>query len=115
MGEIRMTTTTKIRRIQYTDRSVRDLPQRVIVMLNIITIQSFVGRIKVSEYNIGHADWYELSRTPTANPNWNKANFIREHTKSYASEPGGPGQAERIRDSQRMAIDRGLQMWKEVV
>ena len=110
-----MTTTTKIRRIQYTDRSVRDHSQRAVVMPDIITVQSFVGRIKVSEYNIGRADWYELSRTPTANPNWNKANFIREHTKSYDSEPGGPCQAERIRDSQRMAIDKGIQMWKEQV
>jgi len=110
-----MTIATKIRRVQATDRSVRDHPQRAIVMPNIIIVQSFVGRIKVSEYNIGRSDWYELSRTPTANPNWNKANFIREHTKSYDDEPGGPGQAERIRDSQRMAIDRGIQLWKEIV
>ena len=110
-----MTTTTEIRRIQFTDRSVRDHSQRAVVMPNIITIQSFVGRIKVSEYNIGRADWYELSRTPTVNSSWNKANFIREHTKSYDDEPGGPCQAERIRDSQRMAIDRGIQMWKEIV
>ena len=104
-----------IRRIQYTDRSVRDLPQRVIVMPNIITVQSFVGRIKVSEYNIGRADWYELSHFPTANPNWNKMDFIKNHTRSYDSESGGPSQAERIRDSQRMAIDQGIQMWKEQV
>ena len=110
-----MTTITKIRRIQFTDRSVRDHSQRAIMMPDIITIQSFVGRIKVSEYNIGRADWYELSRTPTANPNWNKANFIREYTKSYDDEPGGPCQAERIRDSQRMAIDKVIQMWKEQV
>ena len=110
-----MTTSTRIRRIQFTDRSVRDLPQRAVVMPNIITVQSFVGRIKVSEYNIGRADWYELSRSPTANPNWNKMDFIRNHTRLYDSEPGGSGQAERIRDSQRMAIDKGIQLWKEQV
>jgi len=110
-----MTTSTKIHRIQYTDRSVRDHTQRAIVMSGIITVQSFVGRVKVSEYNIGRADWYELSHTPTANSNWNKANFIREHTMSYDTEPGGPCQAERIRDSQRLAIDNGIQMWKEQV
>ena len=110
-----MVTVTKIRRIQYTDRSVRDLPQRAIVMPNIITVQSFVGRIKVSEYNIGRADWYELSYSPTANQNWNKMDFIKNHTRSYDSEPGGPCQAERIRDSQRMAIDKGIQMWKEQI
>lgn len=110
-----MTVTTKIRQIQSTDRSVRDHPQRAVVMPNIITVQSFVGRVKVSEYNIGRADWYELSHAPTFNPNWNKMNFIRKHTESYDSESGGPCQAERIRDSQRMVIDKGLEIWKEQI
>ena len=34
-----------------------------------------------------------------------------KHTRQYDSEPGGPCQAERIRDSQRMAIDKGLELW----
>jgi hypothetical protein len=102
-----------IRRLQYTDRSVRDMPQRVIIMSDVITVQSLVGRVKVSEYNIMRRDWGKLQSSPTCNPNWNKAEFIREHTRHYDSEHGGSCQAERIRDSQRMAIDTGLLMWKE--
>jgi hypothetical protein len=84
-------------------------------MPNIITVQSFVGRIKVSEYNIFRKDWDALLHSPTANPNWNKMDFIRQHTGDYDTEPGGPCQAERIRDAQRMAIETGLQVWKELV
>lgn len=111
-----MTTATKIRRIQSTDRSVRDHPQRVIVMPNIITVQSFVGRIKVSEYDISHRDWESLASNPECcNLDWSQSQFIYNHTREYDNEPGGTCQAERIRDSQRMAIDKGIQMWKEQV
>jgi len=106
---------TKVRKVQATDRSVRDHPQRVIVMPNIITIQSFIGRSKVSEYNISRTEWDELTHSPTANPHWNKLQFIRQHTEQYDTEPGGFCQADRIRDSQRMAIERGLQIWREHV
>lgn len=111
-----MTTATGIRRIQITDRSVRDHPQRVVVMPEIITVQSFVGRIKVTEYNIKRADWESLAHNPECyNVNWSQSQFVYNHTRQYDSEPGGPCQAERIRDSQRMAINRGLQEWRKQV
>ena len=100
-----------IRKIQVTDYSIRDLPQRVIIMPDVITVQSFVGRVKVSEYNIFRRDWTKLCYAPTANPNWNKAEFIRKNTMQYDTEQGGLCQADRIRDSQCKAIDAGLQIW----
>ena len=104
----------KVRRISYTDHSVRDLPQRVIVMPDVITVKSFVGRAKASEYNIMRRDWESLEHNPMcANPQWSKSQFIYNHTQQYDSEPGGPCQAERIRDSQRMAIDKGLALWRK--
>lgn len=111
-----MTTATKIRRVISTDLSVRDHKQRVIVMPNVICVQSFVGRVKVSEYNVLRRDWVSLEHNPMcANPNWSKSQFIYNHTRQYDTEPGGPCQAERIRDSQIMAIDKGIKLWSEVV
>ena len=103
----------KVRRISYTDHSVRDLPQRVIVMPDVITVKSFVGRAKASEYNVMRRDWAALEQAPCANLQYSKQRLITEHTQQYDSEPGGPCQAERIRDSQRMAIDKGLELWRK--
>jgi hypothetical protein len=111
-----LVTAIKIRRVQTTDRSVRDHPQRVIVMSDIITVQSFVGRVKVSEYNISRRDWESLASNPECcNINWSQSRFVFNHTQQYDNEPGGPCQAERIRDSQIRAINLGIQMWKEQV
>jgi hypothetical protein len=109
-----MAITTKVRRVISVDRSVRDHPQKVIVMPDIVVVQSFVGRIKASEYNIKRADWAALEQAPWANLQYSKTRFILEHTRSYDDEPGGPCQADRIRDSQRMAIDEGLKSWRNL-
>ena len=110
-----MATATKVRRVIHTDHSVRDHRQRVIVMPNVIRVQSFVGRVNVSEYNIMRRDWESLEHDPMcANSSWSKSQFICKHTVGYDDEPGGPDQAARIRDSQRMAIDKGIELWSEV-
>ena len=109
-----MTVATRVRRVGSTDSSVRDHKQRAIVMPNVICVQSFVGKVKVSEYNIMRRDWELLKHNPMCvNLNWSKSQFIYNHTRQYDNEPGGPGQAERIRDSQRMAIDKAVELWSE--
>ena len=111
---VKMTTVTQVRRISVVNHSVRDYTQRVVVMPDIITVQSFVGRLKASEYNIKRVDWESLKNNPMcANVNWSKSQFIYNHTRHYDDEPGGPCQAERIRDAQKMAIDKGLEKWRE--
>ncbi len=104
----------RLRRVVAVDRSVRDHPQKAIVMPDIVVVQSFVGRIKASEYNIRRADWATLKQAPCANLLYSKRRYITEHTQSYGNEPGGPCQADRIRDSQVAAIDKGLEMWEDI-
>lgn len=53
------------------------------------------------------SDWERAEST--ANPNYYKAELIRSKTEFMDDEPGGPCQAQRIRDSMVRAINKALQ------
>ncbi len=101
--------------VSYTDRSVRDHSQRVIVMPDVITVQSFVGRSKASEYNIMRRDWVSLEHNPMcANLNWSKSQFSPRSKSSDESqsnldtiEPDDPRVESWLRDQGRMDV-RGI-------
>ena len=106
------TPTTPIsgQRPKATDTSVRDHPQQAEVRGDKIIVTSKVGRQSVATIDIPLSDWERESTTrgKTANPNWNKLALIRRLTQDLDDQPGGPDQADRIRDSMVRAIDKAM-------
>jgi len=99
-------------KIKATNKSVRDLPQTAIIEGDEIRVLSKRGRKTVSEYRIRMDVWEETLSEP--NPDYAKAELIRKLTPHYDEEPGGVGQAQRIRDAQRMAIEYAIKNGKPV-
>jgi hypothetical protein len=91
-----------------TDNSVRDMPQQARISGDKIVITSKVGRAVVEQYIIFTHEWEAAKRGPSANPEWNFAQLILKHTRHYDEQPGGPCQAQRIRDSQVSAIKKAF-------
>jgi hypothetical protein len=96
------------KRVCATDKSVWDLSQQAIIEGDTIHVVSRVGKQKAGEYTIPLAEWQATLTRPTANPHYNRRELIRTYTEHYDEEPGGPDQAERIRDSQVRAIITAL-------
>lgn len=91
-----------------TDNSVRDHPQQAIISNGQITIRMKVGREVRGAYSFPLADWLGTETGPSANPNWNQINLIRKYTGNLDDQPGGPCQADQIRDAQIYAIRKAL-------
>ena len=90
-----------------TDRSVRDHPQQVSIKNGVITITSKVGRQVANVHDLPLESWKEAEMR-YANEHAGRAELMREHFGFLDDQPGGAGQAERIRDSIRNAIVKAL-------
>ena len=90
-----------------TDKGVRDHPQQVSIKDGVITITSRVGRVTAAVHNIPLHAWKEAEMR-YANEHAGRAELMREHFGFLDDQPGGAGQAERIRDSIRSAIVRAI-------
>jgi hypothetical protein len=75
-----------------------------------VELASSVGRWAAGKYTFSLADWAALERAHP-NPKWWKREFIRELTCELDAQPGGPDQAERIRDAQIAAIDAACHLF----
>lgn len=95
-------------RVCATDKSVRDLSQQAIVDQTTIRVVSRVGKQKAAEYWFPRTEWEATLSRPTANMHYNRRELILSYTRHLDDEPGGPCQAERIRDSQIRAIVAAL-------
>lgn len=96
----------------YTDKSVRDLHQQVILKRGIIKVISHCGRRKCGEYIITLKEWLYNSKQTTFNIAYNQLEFIRSKTRNYDIQSGGVCQADRIRLSQIRAINKILRIKK---
>ncbi len=94
--------------VTVTDNSVRDHPQQVKITGDTITINHKVGRQKAGTATIPLSEWMKAERGPTANPAYNKHVLLNKYFSGLDDEPGGPEQAERIRDSIGRAIDKAI-------
>lgn len=89
-----------------TCKSVRDHSQRAILRNDTIVVSSYVGREKRGEIRIRLDEWQRACSTRDSfNPHWNKRELIRSKTSGMDDEPGGPCQADRIRDAMVHAIE----------
>jgi hypothetical protein len=86
---------------------VRDLPQTAAVCGREVVVTSWVGRTKAGVYRLPVEDWRALEHSHP-NPIWWKRDYVRGLTVGLDLQPGGPEQAERIRDAQVYAIDAAL-------
>lgn len=98
--------------IRATDKSVRDHAQQARIYGEKIEVTSRVGTKLAGRYWFPLQAWQAFNRTP--NPVWCKRDFITSLTGQLDNEPGGPDQAERIRDSQIAAIDRAFSQIADV-
>jgi hypothetical protein len=89
------------------DKSVRDHPQQVSIADGVITITSKVGRRVASTHTFMLYAWKDAERR-YANEHSGRAEFMRERFAFLDDQPGGAGQAERIRDSMTKAIVKAL-------
>jgi hypothetical protein len=87
--------------------SVRDLRQTARVVADQVEVTSYVGRSAVTRYRLPVAAWAALERQHP-NPVWWKREMVRSLTEGMDEQPGGPEQADRIRDAQLAAIDKAL-------
>ncbi len=93
--------------IKAKDSSVRDHTQWVRILgTETIEVTSKVGPRKAGSYQFPVQEWAHVERTHQPNPAWWKREFIGRLTADLDDQPGGPDQAERIRDSQIRAIDK---------
>lgn len=91
------------------DKSVRDHRQQARLLGDQIVVASYVGPWKVGEFRFPLDEWRRSESTlDSFNPAWNKRELIRAKTIGMDDEPGGPCQADRIRDSMICAIEKLL-------
>lgn len=86
---------------------VRGLRQTARVAGAEVVVSSWVGRRRAASYRLPVEDWRVLERLHP-NPAWWKRDYVRRLTEHLDAEPGGPDQAERIRNAQVVAIDAAL-------
>jgi hypothetical protein len=96
----------------FSNRSVREHRQSARVVCDRVLVTSFVGRAPVRTYSLALSEWAELERQHP-NPAWWKHETMRKLTAQMDDEPGGPDQAERIRDAQVWAIDAAFAAHRE--
>ena len=98
------------RRMTATDKSVRDHPQQAVVKDGTITVVMKVGRSTAGKYGFPVSEWEAAEHSPTFNENYNRHELISRHYRSrYGADYNtDPCQAERIIDSQIMAIKKAL-------
>lgn len=96
--------------VSYTDNSVRDHPQSVQITGDTITVRHKVGRKTASMTTIPLSEWLAAQKGPSANPAWNERKLIEKYTEPLGmdEQPGGPNQADRIRDAAGYAIKGAL-------
>jgi len=96
----------------YTDKSVRDLPQRVNIKDGVITVSMCVGRSKVGEYSFDLSEWERAETYPTFNKeyNWHGLVASKYKAKYQKDYDENEAQGERIIDSQIMAIKKALEV-----
>jgi hypothetical protein len=92
--------------MQASDCSVRDHRQCAHIHDRTIRVVSMVGRRRAGAFDFPLADWTAADAHP--NPAFPQAMLIRGLTPGLEDQPGGAGQAERIRDSMVRAIRRAL-------
>ena len=90
-----------------TDRSVRDHPQQVSIKDGLITITSKVGRMTANVHKIPLQDWRD-AESRYVNEKSGRYELMRELFAHLDDQPGGAGQAQRIRDSIVRAIIKAL-------
>lgn len=90
------------------DNSVRDHSQRASVDGDTITIRSYVGNRRAGSLTIPLDEWKRTEKGPSANPNYNRHVLMKKYAGFLDDQPGGPGQAQRIRDSMERAIQKAL-------
>ena len=96
----------EVKKVTITDKSVRDHPQQVVVSGDSIEVRSKVGKKLAGKYTIPLDEWNETQKHP--NPAWAQFKLIQKYTAELDEQPGGPDQAQRIRDSQARAINKAL-------
>jgi hypothetical protein len=69
-----------------------------------VLVTSYVGKAATGTYCVAVHDWLSLERAHP-NPVWWKRESIRTLPIGLDEQPGGPEQADRIRDAQIAAID----------
>ena len=91
------------------DKSVRDHRQQARLSGDQIVVTSYVGTWKAGEFRFPLSEWRRAESTRDSfNPAWNKRQLILSKTHGMDAEPGGPCQAERIRDAMIGAIEKML-------
>ena len=85
----------------------RDLPQSARVRGDSIEVTSRVGATITERWSLLVTDWQELERQHP-NPAWWKRDLVRQNTLHLDEQPGGPEQADIVRDGQVSAIEAAL-------
>lgn len=87
--------------------SVRDHKQTARVCGDKVVVTSWVGRRTVGKFSVSLNHWLQLERNHP-NPTWWKREHVQTLTRGLDDEPGGPDQADRIRDAQVSAINAAV-------
>ncbi len=87
-----------------TDKSVTDHSQSAELIKGQIVLSSKVGRKTARKWVIPLIEWEYTYKGPSFNENYNQQQLIYKLTEEMDYEPGGPCQADRIRDSMIRAI-----------
>jgi len=92
-----------------TDKSVRDHTQKATFDGETITVQSHVGRRRSGEPIRLTLEQWRSARDLYLQPSlYLQRELVRSATPTMDDEPGGPDQADRIRDSMIAAIEKAL-------
>ena len=95
----------------YTDKSVRDLPQKASIKNDLITVSTYVGRNKVGDYSFNLSDWLQAETHPTFNKEYNWCELVASKYKAkYQGDfDENSAQGQRIIESQVRAIKKAME------
>jgi len=85
-----------------------DHSQRALLKDDVITVTNYMGRRKVYDggVRLSVQQWEQTERGPSANPNWNKIELIRELSKDWPYQTSEDYHLlERIRDTVVRVVD----------
>ena len=95
-----------------TDKSVRDLPQQIVLQGDTIKVISKVGRKKAGEYSFSVAEWEAAKKGPSANAEYNLRELISKKFResgNLTTTPEGESITERIIDAQVSGIKKAFE------
>ena len=105
--------------ISHTDKSVQDHNQTAKINKagDLITVDNKFGRKKAGSIRVSMDEWLATEKGPSANPNWNKSELIKEKIKDWPNQddPDTSSLTDRIKDSIIYAINGVVKKRNEAV